>query len=69
MKAYVHKTSNNEIDSGIIREFNTLEECIRTLMKETKCPDYVVSDISLYYGDKDVSGCSWLIEIYDYYRE
>ena len=69
MKAYVYKTSNSTIESGIIREFKTLDECIGTLMMETKCPEYVVSDISLYYGEKDVSGCSWLIEIYDDYRE
>ena len=69
MKAYVYKTSDGTIESGTIREFNTLDECIRTLMMETNCPEYVVSDILLYFGEKDVSGCSYLIEIYDDYRE
>ena len=65
MKAYIYKTSNSSIESGIVREFGSLDECIRTLMMETKQKTYTVTDIKKYRGPKDVTGCSWLVEICD----
>ena len=69
MKVYVYKTSDYMIDNGVIREFQSLDECITTLQKETSEPEYVVSDMKQYYGSKNLSDCTWMVEIYDYYRE
>lgn len=70
MKVYVYKTSDHSIDNGIAREFETLDDCIKTLIKETDEPEYVVSSMREYYGQKkDLDDCSWMVEIYDYYRE
>ena len=70
MKVYVFKTSDYSIDNGIVREFESLEDCIKTLIKETDEREYVVSNIREYYGKKkDLDDCSWMVEIYDYYRE
>lgn len=70
MKVYVYKTSDHSIDSGMVREFETLDDCIKTLIKETDEPDYVVSNMRQYYGNrKDLDDCSWMVEIYNSYRE
>ena len=70
MKVYVYKTSDRTIDNGIVREFESLDDCIKTLIKETDEPEYVVSSMQQYYGQKnDLDDCSWMVEIYDSYRE
>ena len=69
MKVYVYKTSDRTIENGIVREFESLDDCIKTLIKETDEIEYVVSSMHQYYGEKDLDDCSWLVEIYDYYRE
>ena len=69
MEVYVYKTSDNTIENGIVREFESLDDCIKTLIKETNEREYVVSSMNQYYGKKDLDDCSWLVEIYDYYRE
>ena len=70
MKVYVYKTSYFTIDNGTVREFESLDDCIKTLIKETDEREYVVSSMSQYYGQKkDLDDCSWMVEIYDYYRE
>ena len=70
MKVYVYKTSDHSIDDGIVREFGSLDDCIKTLIKETDEPEYVVSSMHQYYGlKKDLDDCSWMVEIYDNYRE
>lgn len=69
MKVYIYKTSDRSIDDGTKREFGTLDECIKTLISETKEREYVISTIEYYYGNKDLSDCMWLVEVYDYYRE
>ena len=70
MKVYVYKTSDHTIDNGVVREFESLDDCIKTLIKETDEREYVVSSISQYYGQKEgLDDCSWMVEIYDYYRE
>ena len=69
MKVYIYKTSDHSIDNGMIREFESLDDCIKTLINETGEQEYVVSSMKQYYGNKDLVDCSWLVEIYDYYRE
>jgi len=70
MKVYVHKTSGGYIDNGMVREFESLDDCIKTLIKETDEPEYVVSTMRQYYGQrKDLDDCLWMVEIYDDYRE
>lgn len=69
MKVYIYKTSDHTITKGIKREFLSLEDCIKTLMAETGEKEYVISDIKQHYGNEDVSDCSWLVEVYDWYRE
>ena len=70
MKVYVYKTSDRTIDDGIVREFESLDDCIKTLIKETDEREYVVLSMRQYYGQKkDLDDCSWMVEIYDYYRE
>ena len=69
MKVYVYKTSDHTIENGNVREFESLDDCIKTLIKETDEREYVVSSMSQYYGQKNVDFCSWMVEIYDYYRE
>ena len=70
MKVYVYKTSDYNIDNGIVREFGSLDDCIKTLIKETDEPEYVVSSMHQYYGQKkDLDDCSWMVEIYDHFRE
>ena len=69
MKIYIYKTSDYEINKGVKREFETLEECIKTLINETNVREYVVSEIEEYYGRNDISDCSWMVEVYDYWRE
>ena len=69
MKVYIYKTSDNTIEKGVVREADSLEKCIETLIKETNEQEYIVLTMSQYYGEKDLSDCSWMIEIYDDYRE
>lgn len=72
MKVYVYKTSDCTINDGMVREFESLDDCIKTLIKETDQSEYVVSSMNQYYGQwtkKDLDGCSWMVEIYDDYRE
>lgn len=70
MKIYVYKTSSASIDSGEIRTFESLDDCIRTLKSETGRPEYVVLDTEMYYGSEHcLDDCDWMVEIYDSYRE
>ena len=70
MKVYVYKTSDRTIDNGTVLEFESLDDCIKTLIEETDEREYVVSSMSQYYGQKkDLDDCSWMVEIYDGYRE
>ena len=70
MKVYVYKTSDRIIDDGIVREFESLDDCIKSLIKETDEPEYVVSSMHQYDGQrKDLDDCSWMVEIYDDLRE
>lgn len=69
MKVYIYKTSDRTATKGIKREFLSLEDCVKTLMAETGEREYIISDIKQYYGFEDASDCSWLVEVYDDYRE
>lgn len=69
MKVYVYKTSDRTITKGTKREFLSLEDCVKTLIAETGEREYIISDIKQYYGFEDTSDCSWLVEVYDDYRE
>ena len=65
MDIYVYRTSKEE---GSIRQFNSLEECINTLIKETNNNEYVISKPPSYFRHV-TENTKWLVEIYDDYRE
>ena len=66
MKIWVCRTSEYSGD-GAKRDFKTLDECIKTLEKETGVDEYVVCrPLDWMKGAKD---CEWQVEIYDTWRE
>ena len=67
MDIYVYRTTDSAFE-GSIRQFNSLDECISTLIKETHNEEYVVSKGSSYPRDI-AKGSEWVVEIYDGYRD
>ena len=67
MKIYVRRTSDGFPLRGNVREFESLEECINTLERETGEEEYVVSRPTHWNGVPE--GAEIVVEIYDDYRE
>lgn len=67
MDIYVYRTTDSTFD-GSIRQFNSLDECISTLIKETHNEEYVVTKGPSYYK-KMAKNPEWIVGIYDDYRE
>ena len=69
MKIGIRRTSDGWSSKYIIREFNSLEDCIRTLADETSHEnEFIVSEVSAYYTE-EYPDVAWFVEIYDDYRE
>jgi len=74
MKALVRRTS--DCDEYQVREFESLEECLKTLKKETNVCEYVVENAKTNWDinklsrkDENVKACEWYVEIYNGFRE
>ena len=67
MKFWIFKTSDWS-RAGCVREFDSLDECIKTLDKEYYNMDYVISPLS-YGQDYIPTDVTKIVEIYDTYRE
>lgn len=68
MKFWIYKTSDWP-RAGCVREFGSLDECIKTLDEEYYEMDYIISPPLTYGRDYIPADVTKIVEIYDTYRE